>query len=77
MTSLLQPKSTQAQNTAEISVTGMAPLIIYLKEIGFQQRRKNSGRQVAWAAEFCTVTPNVCGSSLLNLFYATLLTPDF
>jgi hypothetical protein len=36
---------------------------------------KNPGRQVARATKFCTVAPNVCGSSVWNLPYVTTLVP--
>jgi hypothetical protein len=31
------------------------------------------GRQVAIATKFCTVVPNICGTSILNLLYVTRL----
>jgi len=37
------------------------------------ERCTNSGRHIAVAAKFCTVTPSICGSSILNLLYVTLL----
>jgi hypothetical protein len=33
------------------------------------------GHQVAEATKFCTVAPNICGSSARNLLHVTLLTP--
>jgi hypothetical protein len=36
---------------------------------------KSPGRQVAMATKFWTVVPNICGSSVQNLFYVAFLTP--
>jgi len=36
----------------------------------------NAGRQVAVATKFCTVAPNICGSSVYNLLYVAFLTPN-
>jgi len=35
----------------------------------------NARRQVAAETKFCTVTPNICGRSVQNLFHTTLLVP--
>jgi len=29
----------------------------------------------AWVTKFCAVVPNICGSSVWNLLYVTLLPP--
>jgi hypothetical protein len=34
---------------------------------------QNPGCQVACVTEFCTVAPNVCGSSVWNLLHVTFL----
>lgn len=39
------------------------------------QEYTNSGRQVAVANEFCTVTPNICRASVWNLLCVTPLAP--
>jgi hypothetical protein len=36
---------------------------------------RNPVRQVAQATKFCTVAPDICGSSEPNLFHFILLTP--
>jgi hypothetical protein len=43
--------------------------------IFLQQGYTNYGGQVAWATKFCTVTHNVCGSTLQILLYVTLIVP--
>jgi hypothetical protein len=35
----------------------------------------NPGLQVAMVTKFCTVVPNICGSSVWDLLHATLLVP--
>jgi len=40
-----------------------------------KQRCTNPGRQVAVETKFCTMAPNIFGSSVWNLFYVTLLEP--
>jgi hypothetical protein len=39
------------------------------------QDSKNSMCEVAQAIKFCTVAPNICGSSVWNLLHVTLLEP--
>jgi len=39
------------------------------------QRCTNPGHQVAWTTEFYMVAANICGSSIYNLLYVTLLAP--
>lgn len=39
------------------------------------QQYTNPGRQVAWTTEFCTVAPNVRGSSVWNFPHVTFLVP--
>jgi hypothetical protein len=40
------------------------------------QRHTNSRHQVAQVTKFCTVTPDICGSSVWNLFHVTFLVPS-
>jgi hypothetical protein len=42
---------------------------------GYHHGRTNPGRQVARATTFCTVAPNICGSSVWNLLHVTLQVP--
>ena len=39
------------------------------------QSCKNHGRQVAMATKFCTVAPNICGSSVRDLLQVSLVVP--
>lgn len=43
---------------------------------GLLQACTNPGRQVPMATKFCTVAPNICGSSVWNLFRVAFLTPN-
>ena len=40
----------------------------------YDQMCANSGRQVRRFSKFCTVAPNMCGSSVWNLLHVSLLT---
>jgi len=49
-----------------------------------QQRRMHLGYKIAQVASFCTAAPNICESSVWDMFHSTLLThkilrciPDF
>ena len=44
--------------------------------IALSQRYKNPGRHVGMASKFCAVAPNICGSSVLNMFRVTILAPQ-
>ena len=54
-------------------------LLLYLftayMNIILQQGCTNPRHQVTWAAKFCTVVPNISGSSVWNFLHVTLLLP--
>jgi hypothetical protein len=62
---------TTLPNCLEWSSTGISTN----KQTDLHQGRTNCGRQVAVGTKFCTVAPNICGSSARNLLHIILLTP--
>lgn len=51
--------------------------IIYLKSLysSPQQGCTNSGCHITLVIKFCTMVPNICGSSMRNLLHVTILAP--
>jgi hypothetical protein len=50
-------------------------VVVVLINLGLDQGYTNPGHQIAQETQFCVVTPNICGSSVWNFLYITLLAP--
>jgi hypothetical protein len=46
-----------------------------IEDYALRQRCTNSGRQVAVAIVFCTITPKICGSAVWIELHVSLLAP--
>jgi hypothetical protein len=59
----------------DLTLAEVAPEKTRWKFIGLKQGCTNPGRLAAVATKLCTVAPNVCGSSVWELFHVSCLVP--
>jgi hypothetical protein len=75
MTMTAMMMNTTVWETAVQSLSDSIPCVHTLLAKVKRLEETNPGLQFARVTTFCTVVPNICGSSVLNLLYVTLLAP--
>ena len=50
-------------------------VVVLLINLGLDKEYTNPGQWIAQETQFCVVAPNICGSSVWNFLYITLLAP--